>query len=97
MQAVKKLEIIVDSLRLKQVIRALEEGGIKGYTIIDDIRGKGERGIQDGGSFMEALENSYLITTCPPEALEQIIIKLRPLLEEGGGVCFVSDAMWLMD
>lgn len=95
MKSVKKLEIIVDSLRLKQVIKALEANGINGYTIVDDIRGKGERGVQGGGSFSEAFENSYLITTCPPDLLEQITNTLRPLLEEGGGVCFITDALWL--
>lgn len=95
MKAVKKLEIIIDSLRLKQVIKILEANGINGYTVLDDIRGKGERGVQGGGSFSEAFENCYLITTCPPEMIEEIADKLRPLLEEGGGVCFITDALWL--
>ncbi|MCX7938246.1 MAG: hypothetical protein N2545_02245 [Thermoflexales bacterium] len=66
-----------------------------GYTIIRDVIGKGERGIRRGDELSGVFKNSYLLTTCEPEQLPAIVEAVRPILKQRGGVCLVSDAMWV--
>ena len=37
----------------------------------------------------------YVLVACAPEASTAIVEAVRPLLRRHGGVCLVSDAMWL--
>lgn len=96
MQVVKRIEIITDALEMKAVTGVLEAYGVSGYTIIKDVTGKGERGVQFGDELTDVFKNSYLLTTCPPEQVEEIVEAIRPLLQQRGGVCLISDAQWVM-
>jgi len=95
MQVVKRIEIITGALEMKAVRAVLEAHGVSGYTIIKDVTGKGERGVQSGDDLTDVFKNSYLLTTCPPEQVEEVIEAIRPLLQKLGGVCLISDAQWV--
>lgn len=95
MQAIKRIEIITDVLEMREVCRLLEAHGVTGYTIIRDVVGKGERGVQLGDELTDVCKNSYLLTTCDAEQLEAIVEMIRPILKKCGGVCLVSDALWV--
>lgn len=92
MQAVKRLEIVTASRQMAEVCRLLDRFGISGYTLVRDVAGKGERGMQFADGLNAAFANSYLLTTCEPERLGELVELLRPLLKRHGGVCLVSDA-----
>lgn len=96
MEAVKRIEIIVDALEVPDLLRRLEQAGVSGYTVMHDATGKGERGLRDGGELTDVFKNSYLIAACPPEQVRSIIEAVRPILKQRGGVCLVSDAMWVI-
>lgn len=96
MKSVKKIEIVIDSVELPKVLRALDEQEVTGYTVIGDVTGKGERGERTGDDLTDVFRNSYVMTTCPEERLAQIVKVVRPLLERYGGVCLVSDAQWII-
>ena len=96
MQVVKRIEIITDALEMRAVIALLEAHGVSGYTVIKDVTGKGERGVQLGDELTDVFKNSYLLTTCPPEQVEEMVEAIRPLLKKRGGVCLISDAQWVM-
>lgn len=96
MKAVKRLEIVVSSRQMAQVCRILDQHGIRGYTLIRDVAGKGERGMQFADGLNAAFANSYLLTTCEPERLPALVEALRPILTRHGGECLVSDAMTVM-
>ena len=96
MQVVKRIEIITGALEMEAVSAVLEAHGVSGYTIIKDVTGKGERGVQSGDDLTDVFKNSYLLTTCPPEQVEVIIEAIRPLLQQRGGVCLISDAQWVL-
>jgi len=96
MQIVKRIEIVTDALEMKAVREVLEAHGISGYTIIKDVIGKGERGVQFGDELTDVFKNSYLLTTCPPEQVDEIVEAIRPLLKKRGGVCLISDAQWVI-
>ena len=95
MEAVKRLEIITDSIELRMVVDVLEAHGISAYTIVPDVVGRGERGRQRGDDMSGVFRNGYLLTTCAPARVDEIVGAIRPLLKKRGGVCLVSDAMWV--
>jgi nitrogen regulatory protein PII len=96
MRPVKRIEIVIDSLELRKLLRSLEQVGVSGYTVIQDAAGMGDRGGRAGDQLSDALKNSYVITACPEEQLQPLIDAIRPLLKRFGGICLVSDAQWIV-
>lgn len=96
MQNVKRIEIITDSLEMREVCRVLEGLGVTGYSIVRDVTGRGERGVQSGDELSSVFSNSLLLIACAPEKAPGIVEAIRPILKKRGGVCLVSDAMWVM-
>lgn len=92
MQAVKKIEIITNSLELQKVLQILDAAGVSGYTIIEDVTGKGHRGRVIDDLESHALTNAYVITICDGEKEHQVVEAIRPIIKKYGGVCIVSDA-----
>ncbi|MBD2138676.1 transcriptional regulator [Anabaena sp. FACHB-1237] len=92
MQAVKKIEIITNSLELQKVLQILDDAGVSGYTIIEDVTGKGHRGRVIDDLESHALTNAYVITICDEEKEHQVVEAIRPIIKKYGGVCIVSDA-----
>ena len=95
MQAIKRVEIIVSRAELNEVIRLLQNANAEGYTVIEKIRGKGNRGMQDGLGLSNAFMNSMVIWYCDEKDFENQKEAIRRLLEIAGGVCAVSDAQWV--
>lgn len=44
MRPVKRIEIVIDSLELRKLLKNLEQVGVSGYTVIQDAAGMGDRG-----------------------------------------------------
>ena len=96
MQAVKRVEIVIDTIELERVLTLLEKVGVSGYTVIRDAEGKGHRGVRSGDDVTRVFQNSYVLTACSEEQVRQVVTALRPVLKRVGGVCLVSDALWVM-
>lgn len=94
METIKRIEIIISSLELPAVLKALRQEGIVGYSIVRNVIGNGERGFVDDdlGGF---LSNDYILTTCAVEQEARVAEVIRPLLEKFGGACIISDAKWI--
>lgn len=96
MEVKKKIEVVIDSYHLEKVIEVFDKNGIGGYTVIKDVLGKGERGLMSGDELTDTFKNSYIFTVCDEEKALKIVQDIRPLLKRFGGVCIVSDVMWLI-
>ena len=96
MQTVHRIEIVIDAPNAARLIEVLASVGVTGYTLIRSVSGSGERGERHGDEISNVSNNHYLLTTCSPEKLDEVTAALRPLLEQVGGICLVSDARWLM-
>lgn len=96
MEVKKKVEVVIDSYHLEKVIEVFDKNGIGGYTVIKDVLGKGERGLMSGDELTDTFKNSYIFTVCDEEKALKIVQDIRPLLKRFGGVCIVSDVMWLI-
>lgn len=96
MEQVKKVEIITNTLEIKKVIRILDKVGVSGYTVIEDVTGKGDRGRVIDDLETEALTNGYVMSICTEDQEHKVVEAIKPILKKYGGVCIVSDAKWIV-
>jgi hypothetical protein len=96
MQPVKRVEIITDSLELKELLAAIKACGVTGYSVFHSVTGGGDRGEQLDDDLTGASNNTYLLTTSDAARLDKLLETVRPILKRRGGVCMVSDALWLV-
>ena len=96
MQAVKRVEIVIDTIELERVLALLDKVGVSGYTVIRNAEGKGHRGVRSGDDVTRVFQNSCVLTACSEDQVGQVVTALRPVLKRVGGVCLVSDALWVM-
>lgn len=95
MEKMKKVEIVIDSVHLNRILELLQSLGVSGYTVIRDALGMGERGIMAGDELTDVFKNSYIFTVCTEETANKIVEQIRPMLKRFGGVCLVSDVLWV--
>jgi nitrogen regulatory protein PII len=88
---VKKIEIVINSLELQKVLKILDNVGVSGYTIIEDVTGKGHRGRVIDDLASHALTNAYVMTICTEEQEHPVVEAIRPIVKKYGGVCIISD------
>lgn len=82
MEAVKRIEIITNSLELQQVLNILSKAGISGYSIIKDITGSGDRGRVIDDLESAALTNVYVLSVCNQEKEQSCCWSNYPYFEE---------------
>ena len=92
---VKRLEIVIDAPYSERVTHLLERHGLQGWTLLRGATGSGERGARLGDEITGVSNNHLIVTTCPPERLDELLEALRGLLQRFGGMCLVGDALWL--
>ncbi len=88
----KKLEIILKGEQLDFATDLLDNAGVKGYTIINNLSGKGSHGFHEGHlMFNEDDVLTMLIAAVPEELVEPILEGFEPFFNRHSGVIFVSD------
>jgi nitrogen regulatory protein PII len=92
---IKRVEIVADALELQNIVRELERVGVSGWTVVRNVTGSGERGLRRGDDLTDVFANRLVIVACEQEKLDALVDAIRPILARFGGVCLVSDAMWL--
>ncbi len=96
MQAIKKVEIIIEYMEVPRLLEVLKKEVVDvGYTVIKEAFGAGRRGEMAGDGFSGEFTNSYLLIACSEDEANRIVEIVRPILKRFGGVCLVSDAMWV--
>jgi nitrogen regulatory protein PII len=94
MKPVKRIEIVIEEIELDNVIDELDRIGVVGYTIVPRAWGRGERGVRYES--VPGLGNVLMTIACDENQANQVIEAMRPILKRYGGVCLVSDALWLI-
>lgn len=88
----KKLEIVLSGEHQGFVTDLLDRAGVKGYTIINNLSGKGRHGFHEGHlMFNEDDVLIMIIAAAPEELVEPILEGLAPFYNEHSGVVFISD------
>jgi len=94
MKPVKRIEIVIEEIELENVIEELDRIGVVGYTIVPRAGGRGERGVRYES--VQGLGNVLMTIACDEQQAARVIEVIRPILKRYGGVCLVSDAMWVI-
>jgi len=90
--SVKKLEIILSGEHQAFATELLDKAGVTGYTIINNVSGKGRHGFHDGHlMFNEEDVLIMIIVAVPEDLVEPILEGLEPFYSEHTGVVFISD------
>ncbi len=95
MDFLKRVEIVVPHPKTEKMIALLEKAKVEGYTVIEKVRGKGNRGTQDGLGLTDAFTNSLIIWYGSASEFDQLQESIRQMVLESGGICAVSDAAWV--
>lgn len=75
----------------------LEKAGVSGYTVIEDVTGKGDRGRVINDFATQTFTNSYVMSICTEQQKQKLVEVTEPILTKFGGVCIVSDVQWIAD
>ncbi len=90
--ALKKLEIILDGEHQEFATDILDRAGVKGYTIITNVSGKGSHGFHEGHLMFNEDDVLIMIIAAVPEKLVNPILEgFEPFYNEHSGVVFISD------
>ena len=96
MKPVKRVEIVVEAVEINNFLALLKQVGVVGYTIIRHVGGRGERGERRPDEFVYEVENVYFIVACDEAQANALVAAIRPMLVKSGGMCLVSDAIWVI-
>lgn len=89
---IKKLEIILEGEHQVFATDLLDRIGVKGYTIVNNLSGKGRHGFHDGHVMFNEDDVLIMIIAAVPEHLVNPILQgFAPFYNEHSGVVFISD------
>lgn len=92
LSTLKKLEIILDGEHQGFATDVLDRAGVKGYTIINNLSGKGRHGFHEGHlMFNEDVMLIMIVVAVPEELVKPILEGLAPFYNKHSGVVFISD------
>lgn len=88
----KKLELVVEGAHRDFATDLLDHAGVKGYTVLGNVSGKGSHGIYGGHLMFNEDDVLIMIVVAVPEELVQPILEgFAPFFDQHPGVMFVSD------
>lgn len=88
----KKLEIILSGEHQGFATDVLDRASVKGYTIINNLSGKGSHGFHEGHLMFNEDDTLIMIVAAVPEELVKPILEgLAPFYNKHSGVVFISD------
>lgn len=93
----KKIEMVVDATCLPQLLKMCERVGAKGYTVIPNVSGKGNRGIRGSSDIFDIFRNVQIIVIAAEEIATRIIEESQPLLQHYAGIIYTSDVEVIRD
>ncbi|TCJ12248.1 P-II family nitrogen regulator [Parasulfuritortus cantonensis] len=88
----KKLEIILEGAHQDFATDLLDRAGVTGYTIVNNLSGKGQHGFHEGHlMFNEDAVLIMIIVAVPEELVKPILEGYAPFFGKHTGVVFISD------
>ena len=93
--AMKRFEIVIGIEQLEELMELLTKCDVRGYTTIKNAGGHGSRGARNPDDVLMEQENAVVILACKDDQAQRIVNELRPKLKGFGGMCLISDCLWL--
>ncbi len=89
----KRIEIVTEALRVKQVTALLDEAGATGWTMLPVIAGKGHHGVRHGGDPSGISDTVMIVVIASPAHADAILAKSDAILAGRTAILAVSDVM----
>ncbi|HNA28803.1 MAG TPA: P-II family nitrogen regulator [Thiobacillaceae bacterium] len=90
--ALKKLEIILEGAHQEFATDLLDRAGVSGYTIVNNLSGKGQHGFHEGHlMFNEDAVLIMIIVAVPEDLVKPLLEGYAPFFSKHSGVVFISD------
>ena len=96
MKSMKKVELIVESVYIKRLLKIFKKHKISGYTMIKDIEGYGGHGLQTADDVSDVFSNVLIFSVCEEELFQIMEKDIRKFLKTYGGKCILSDVMTIL-
>lgn len=93
----KRIDIVVEAARARAIIDMVEAAGAKGYTVVPDVSGRGNRGIRGEAHLSDVFRNLLIFVVTSDEVAERIVEESQQLLENYAGIVTVSDTEVVRD
>ncbi len=93
----KKVEIVVEVSRARQLLRAIEELGATGYTVIPNVSGMGHQGKRGDSDIFGVFRNVLIILITTEKVAFKVIDRCQTLLENYTGIVYISDVEVIRD
>jgi nitrogen regulatory protein PII len=92
----KRIEIVIEQPLARRVAALMDSLDVPGYSIVQQVSGRGDRGARQAEEVSGADTNCLFLIACDDDALtERIVEHVRPILRRSGGMCIVSEALWV--
>lgn len=96
MKPCKRIEIVIEQTVASKIGAVLDRLGVSGYTVISGASGRGDRGTRRNDDPTGTLANCFFVVACEDEdEAARVVEAVRPLIARAGGLCLVSDALWV--
>jgi len=95
MKLVKRIDIVINAVEREHLYKLLKKLEMNNYTLFEEVKGRGDRGWQDGAGLTDSFKNICVMLACSQEDFDKMQEPLREFLRKVGGICLVSDAQWL--
>ena len=90
-----KLEIIIASTFLPDLVQRLESLGVEGYTALEIARGKGmEQGEHLAEGLLPVTRNTLLFSVVYKDLADRVVQELDSYLRERGGMFIVTEVVY---
>lgn len=93
----KKVEMVVDTACVQQLLHMCERVGAKGYSIIPNVSGKGHRGVRSGEDIFDVFRNVLITVIAAEPVAVKIVEESQQLLANYAGIVYVSDVEVVRD
>jgi len=93
----KRIEIIAEEAVLPRLLRAIEDSGAKGHTLIESVSGQGNRGRRTVDAISGVAGNILVLVVADERIAEALIPACHEVLRNYAGVVLVSDVEVLRD
>lgn len=87
----KRIEIVTEALRAKQVTALLDQAGATGWTMLPVISGKGHHGVRHGGDPSGISDTVMIVVIASDAHADAILAKSDGILSGRTAILAVSD------
>jgi nitrogen regulatory protein PII len=88
----KKVEIVIETVKLPAVLSIIDRAGAGGYTIFPSVTGCGHRGRRAGIALTNVFHNSMVFTLVDEATAASIGREVKHLIQDYAGVIVITDA-----